>query len=198
MTTLHILSHVDTIITTAMRLYALGGELFSITAILLCLNFLGNCIKNTYAAGYAVGKFYRRYLHKPLKWLLIHAIALIILLAQLTWEGAVVIYKNREEISAAIICGWQTVEKAFIYESPLYYWPTDLSMSLNCSSHCITFMHPKSQSMALSAGIVGIAALAGASPFIIATGCGLMIYEAFRKPEEYMADLNKANDKDRR
>lgn len=52
--------------------------------------------------------------------------------------------------------------------------------------------------MALSAGIVGIAALAGASPFIIATGCGLMIYEAFRKPEEYMADLNKANDKDRR
>jgi len=121
MTTLHILSHVDTIITTAMRLYALGGELFSITAILLCLNFLGNCIKNTYAAGYAVGKFYRRYLHKPLKWLLIHAIALIILLAQLTWEGAVVIYKNREEISAAIICGWQTVEKAFIYESPLYY-----------------------------------------------------------------------------
>jgi len=120
MTTLHILSHIDTFITTAMRIYALGGELFSITALLLCLNFLGNCVKNTYEAGYAFGKFYRRHLHKPLKWLLVHAIALIILLTQLAWEGAVVIYNNREEIRATIYKAWKTFEKGFIYESPIY------------------------------------------------------------------------------
>ena len=120
MTTLHILSHIDTFITTAMRIYALGGELFSITALLLCLNFLGNCVKNTYEAGYAFGKFYRRHLHKPFKWLIIHAIALIILLTQLAWEGAVVIYNNREQIRATMYKAWKSFEKRFIYESPIY------------------------------------------------------------------------------
>lgn len=118
MTTLHILSHVDTIITAAMRIYALGGELFSITAILLCVNFMANLVRHTYNAGYQVGKFYRRHLHRPLKWLLIHAIALIILLTQLAWEGAVVIYNNREEIRASIYKAWKSFERAFIYESP--------------------------------------------------------------------------------
>jgi hypothetical protein len=115
MSTFHILSHLDTIITTAMRIYALGGELFSITAILLCLNFLGNCIKNTYAAGYAVGKFYRRYLHKPLKWLVIHAIALVILLIQLAWEGCQVIWSNRQEIYDACNYCIKFINQAWSY-----------------------------------------------------------------------------------
>ena len=118
MTTFHILSHLDSFITAALRIYALGSELFSITAILLCINFLSNCIKNTYKAGYAFGKFYRQHLHRPLKWLVVHTIALIILLTQLAWEGAVVIYKNREEIRAAIYKAWKLFEKGFIYESP--------------------------------------------------------------------------------
>ena len=120
MTTLHILSHVDTIITAAMRIYAVGSELFSITAILFCVNFVANMIRHTYQAGYAFGKFYRNHLHRPLKWLIVHAIALIILLTQLAWEGAVIIYNNREEIRAAIYKAWKNFEKAFIYESPIY------------------------------------------------------------------------------
>jgi hypothetical protein len=120
MTTFHILSHLDSFITAALRIYALGSELFSITAILLCINFLSNCIKNTYEAGYAFGKFYRNHLHRPLKWLVVHLITLIILFTQLTWEGAVVIYNNREEIRAAIYKAWKTFERAFIYESPIY------------------------------------------------------------------------------
>lgn len=120
MTTLHILSHLDSFITAAMRIYALGGELFSITAILFCVNFVANMIRHTYQAGYAFGKFYRTHLHRPLKWLIIHLITLIILLTQLAWEGAVVIYNNREEIRASIKSAWKTFEKAFIYESPTY------------------------------------------------------------------------------
>lgn len=118
MTTFHILSHLDSFITAAVRLYAIGGELFSITAILFCVNFMANMIRHTYNAGYQVGKFYRRHLHRPLKWIIIHAIALIILLTQLAWEGAVIIYNNREEIRASIKSAWRTFEKAFIYESP--------------------------------------------------------------------------------
>ena len=119
MTTLHILSHADTIITTAMRIYALGGELFSIATILLCLNFLANTIKTVYQAGYAFGTFYRRWLHKPLKWLVIHAITVTILLCQLAWEGAMVIYNNRQQIISAIAHAWHQVERSFTYEVTL-------------------------------------------------------------------------------
>ena len=118
MTTFHILSHLDSFITAAVRLYAIGGELFSITAILFCVNFMANMIRHTYNAGYQVGKFYRNHLHRPLKWVVVHLIALIILLTQLAWEGAVVIYNNREEIRASIKSAWKTFERAFIYESP--------------------------------------------------------------------------------
>ena len=120
MTTFHILSQLDSFITAALRIYALGSELFSITAILLCINFLSNCIKNTYEAGYVFGKFYRNHLHRPLKWLVVHLITLIILLTQLAWEGAVVIYNNREEIRAAIHKAVTTFETAFIHDAPIY------------------------------------------------------------------------------
>ena len=120
MTTLHILSHLDSFITAAVRLYAIGGEIFSITAILLVLNFMANMIRHTYQVGYAFGKFYRRYLHKPLKWLVVHAIALIILLTQLAWEGAVVIYKNRKEIVASIKDGIETINQLFTYPQYVY------------------------------------------------------------------------------
>jgi len=120
MTTFHILSHLDSFITAAMRIYALGSELFSITAILFCVNFVANMIRHTYQAGYAFGKFYRTHLHRPLKWLIIHLITLIILLTQLAGERAVVIYNNREEIRASIKNAWRTFERAFIYESPIY------------------------------------------------------------------------------
>lgn len=116
MTTFTLLSHLDSFITAAVRLYALGGELFSITAILLCLNFMANLIRHTYNAGYQVGKFYRRHLHKPLRWLIVHAIALIILFTQLTWEGAVIVYKNRKEIYDACINTWHHLERQFTYE----------------------------------------------------------------------------------
>lgn len=116
MTTLHLLSHVDSFITAAMRLYAIGGELFSVTAILFCLNFMANLVRFTYNAGYQVGKFYRRHLHKPLRWLIIHAIALVILLTQLTWEGAVIVYKNRKEIYDACCNAWHQLERQFTYE----------------------------------------------------------------------------------
>ena len=46
-------------------------------------------------------------------------------------------------------------------------------------------MHPQNQSIAIGAGLCGVAALVGAPGFIVATGCGLLIRECFRDPDEY-------------
>ena len=80
------------------RVYAIGSEIFTVSAILWCLNFMANMTKNVFEFGYAFGKFYRRYLHSHLKSLIIRIIALVILLGQLTFEGAQVLYNNRQNI----------------------------------------------------------------------------------------------------
>lgn len=46
-------------------------------------------------------------------------------------------------------------------------------------------MNKKSQAIAIGAGITGIAAMVGAAPFIVATGCALVVREAFRDSKEY-------------
>ena len=52
-------------------------------------------------------------------------------------------------------------------------------------------MNNKSQAIALGAGITGIAAIAGAAPFIVATGCALIVREAFRDSKQYEADTTE-------
>ena len=88
----------ETVTIWGTRVYAIGSEIFTVTAILWCLNFLGNMTQKTFQFGYAFGKFYRRYLHSHLKSTAIRVIALLILLGQLTFEGAQVVYNNRREI----------------------------------------------------------------------------------------------------
>lgn len=95
---LTIIHHLDTLIEVTTKAYALGGEIFSITAMLWCLNFLANLIGKTYRAGYVFGKFYRQHLHQPLKWILIHLIALFILLVQLVYKAIVYVYQHRKQI----------------------------------------------------------------------------------------------------
>ena len=80
------------------RVYALGSEIFTVTAMLWCLNFMANLTQKIYEFGYATGKFYRRYLHTNLKTFVIGVIALSILLAQYFIEGCKVVYNNRNEI----------------------------------------------------------------------------------------------------
>ncbi len=54
-------------------------------------------------------------------------------------------------------------------------------------------MNNKSQAIALGAGITGVAAIVGAAPFIVATGCALIVREAFRDSKEYEADSTTIN-----
>jgi len=97
------------------RVYAIGSEIFTVTAILWCLNFLGTMIQKTFQFGYAFGKFYRRYVHSHLKSTAIRVIALLILLGQLTFEGAQVIYNNRREIMENVNIFRDNVGSYFVY-----------------------------------------------------------------------------------
>ena len=105
----------ETITLWGARVYALGSEIFTITAILWCLNFLGNAIQKTFQFGYAFGKFYRRWMHSHLKSFVIRVIALVILLGQLTFEGAQVIYNNRREILESVNNIRNSVGQQFAY-----------------------------------------------------------------------------------
>ena len=107
----------ETVTIWGTRVYAIGSEIFTVTAILWCLNFLGNMTQKTFQFGYAFGKFYRRYLHSHLKSTAIRVIALLILLGQLTFEGAQVVYNNRREILENVNIFRTTVGSYFVYAS---------------------------------------------------------------------------------
>ena len=97
------------------RVYAIGSEIFTVSAILWCLNFMANMTKNVFEFGYAFGKFYRRYLHSHLKSFVIRAIALVIVLFELTFEGAQVVYNNRHEILETVNNIRNRVGSQFVY-----------------------------------------------------------------------------------
>jgi hypothetical protein len=99
------------------RVYAIGSEIFTVSAILWCLNFMANMTKNVFEFGYAFGKFYRRYLHTHLKSLIIRIIALAIVLGEYTWTGAQVIYNNRREILETVNNIRNNVGSYFVYAS---------------------------------------------------------------------------------
>ena len=71
--------------------------------------------KNVFDFGYAFGKFYRRYLHSHLKSFVIRAIALVIVLFELTFEGAQVVYNNRHEILETVNNIRNRVGSQFVY-----------------------------------------------------------------------------------
>jgi hypothetical protein len=93
---------VEVAIAYGTKVYAIGSEIFSITAILWVLNFLANSIQKVYNAGFVVGKFYRTYLHKHCKIATIRIISALIFISILAFEGAVIVYKNRHKILPAI------------------------------------------------------------------------------------------------
>jgi len=71
--------------------------------------------QKTFEFGYAFGKFYRRYLHSHLKGFALGVIALVILMGQLTFEGAQVVYNNRREILENVNTFRVRVGSYFVY-----------------------------------------------------------------------------------
>lgn len=123
MTTLHTLIHAATFAEEAAATITAGfaamQEVTFMAAIIWGLNAFVHFTAKVYKAGEYTGKFYFKYLHKHVKWLVVHAITLVILLCQLAWEGAVIVYRNRQEICANVVKAWHVIEEAFIYQSPV-------------------------------------------------------------------------------
>jgi hypothetical protein len=120
MTTLHLLHSLEPMLTAAGRLYAVAGELLSISVILWSVNLMAGMVRHTYNAGVIVGSFYRQHCHKTCKWVFVNAIALLILLIQLSFEGAQLVWRNRYDYLETADQWRNQIGKAFIYESPLY------------------------------------------------------------------------------
>ncbi len=71
MTTIHILENLEPFLNSVGRIYEVGGGIITVLAILWILNFVAGLIRNTYAAGHSLGKFYRTYIHRYLKTIVI-------------------------------------------------------------------------------------------------------------------------------
>lgn len=62
MSTLHALHFAQNLITGAAKLYAIGGEIFTVTAILWTLNLLASLVRRVYQTGRAIGYIFYRYI----------------------------------------------------------------------------------------------------------------------------------------
>jgi hypothetical protein len=106
-----VLESIESIILWVTKLWAIGSELITVSAILWTLNATANLIRSTYKAGLAFGKFYRKHLHS----VVLTIVALIITLCILSFEGAVIVYKNRKAIMARLNHYRNVVGKQFAY-----------------------------------------------------------------------------------
>ena len=109
---------IETAVVYASKAYAFASEIFTVSAILWCLNLIANGIQKTYEFGYAFGKFYREYCHELVKETVAFIINRAILFIELTIEGAQLIYDNREEIIAEANNVRNAIGRSFSYVSP--------------------------------------------------------------------------------
>ena len=115
----HAAAAIETATAYGTRLYMMASEVFTISAILWCLNFMANMVEKTYNAGRTVGAFYFAHLHDYVIASIKYIIAFAIFAAQLVYEGAQYIYTNRNDILAKLNTYRHAIGKLFIYESPV-------------------------------------------------------------------------------
>lgn len=106
---------VETVVAYGTKVYAIGSEIFTVSAMLWVLNFLSNSIQKTYNAGLIVGKFYRRYLHSHVKSATLAIIAGVIFLSVLIFRGCEKAYHNRREIVAKLNDIRNAIGRQFAY-----------------------------------------------------------------------------------
>jgi hypothetical protein len=120
--TINAIAQATTIIETATaygaRVYMMASEVFTISAILWCLNFMSNMVQKTYTAGRAVGAFYFAYLHQHVITNSKRLIALLLTLANYAYQGAQYVYTHRSEILAKANDYRNLIGEQFIYVSP--------------------------------------------------------------------------------
>ena len=105
----------ETVLNYGTKVYMFASEIFTVSALLWCLNMLATGIQKTYAAGYAFGKFYRAYLHSYVKLAFVHVIAAVIFVSICFYEGCKVVYRNRHEILPTLNDIRNQIGRQFVY-----------------------------------------------------------------------------------
>ena len=108
---LHLITILDTVAAALSTAWAASAEILTIGAMLWGLNALANLIRGTYNAGRAFGQFYRAHLHH---WV-IRLVALIIWLCILAYEGARLVYRERNTYLEQLNSFRNAVGRQFIY-----------------------------------------------------------------------------------
>ena len=113
-----LLSHLEPLLTAIARAYALGGEIFTITALLWALNMAANLARYAYQAGQATGAFYKRHLHRYVVSGVAQYIAASLWLLESLWLGCCFIYAHRHQIQDTAAKTLHQIENLFTYQSP--------------------------------------------------------------------------------
>ncbi len=111
----HASAAIDTAVAYGARAYAVASEVFTISAMLWCLNFMANMVEKTYVAGTKVGEFYFTYLHEGLMEILYKTI--ITTVSVLAWLAgyANYVYRHRDAYIAKMNDLRNYIGEAFTY-----------------------------------------------------------------------------------
>ena len=93
---------IDTAVAYGAKAYAVASEVFTISAMLWCLNLMANMVEKTYVAGTKVGEFYYTYLHETL--MSVGYKTIITTVSVVAWLAgyATYVYKNRDAYYAKL------------------------------------------------------------------------------------------------
>ena len=114
----HASTAIDTVVAYGAKAYTVASEVFTISAIMWCLNFMANMIEKTYTAGTVVGDFYFTHIHE---WLMSTLYTLLITtVSVIAWTAGYLtyVYKHKHVYAAKLNELRDTVSAAFTYQSP--------------------------------------------------------------------------------
>ena len=105
----------DTAVAYGAKAYAIASEVFTISAMLWCLNFMANMVEKTYVAGTKVGEFYFTYLHEGLMEILYKTIITTVSVVAWLAGYATYVYKHRAAYFAKVEELRELISEAFTY-----------------------------------------------------------------------------------
>ena len=117
----HASAAIDTAVAYGARAYAVASEVFTVSAILWCLNFMANMVEKTYVAGTKVGEFYFTYLHEGLMTILYKTIITTVSVVAWLAGYATYVYTHRGAYIAKLNDLRNYIGEAFTYRNEFAY-----------------------------------------------------------------------------
>ena len=113
----HATTVIDSVVAYGARAYMMASEVFTISAILWCLNFMANLIEKTYKFGKMVGAFYYEFMHEALMKMAYKSLITTIVIVAWLAGFATYVWKNREVYISKLNDVRDIVSEAFTYRN---------------------------------------------------------------------------------